>query len=653
MFAPLGLTLFVYTTGLVILALSRALLVYLYRDRFAETPNYLWIFPIGVRMDLILLSYVTMIPTALALLAPERIYRKILPFICGWYALAMCFILYMEIATFPFVEEYDVRPDQKFLEYLHHVTEVATTLIKVYALQLTIGFVAIAVVSVTFWRASRTVGSFTRPLSGLTRCLLAPLVLGLIFLGARSTLRRKPANISTAAFSSNHLANEFALNSAYSVVYAAYRLLRHEKNPSLIYGKMDQAEILSRVARRTHLAGEPIEDEIPFLQRQKSPYKYDRPPNVVIFLQESVGAVDVGCLKGPDITPNLCRLRNEGLWFTDLYATGTRTVRGIEATLSGFLPTAARGVVKLGLAKNDFFTAASIFKAHGYATEFMYGGMSNFDEMRGFLLGNDFETIYDQPTFENPAFVGTWGVSDEDLVRKANEVFRNHGEKPFFSLLLSTSNHLPYEFPDGRIELFEQPKQTHFNAIKYADYAIGLLIELAKKEKYFENTIFLIVADHNSHVRGNDFVPISKFHIPGLMIGPNIPQREINLLSSQIDLLPTLLHFSGLEAVHPLVGRNLMTLPPNTPGRAFMQFGENNAYQIEKDVIVLRPYLKPEQFTYEKEALVPAPLNDEMVRDALAHAHFPWVVYSEKKYRVPTKYSGLATLPQHSWPGAR
>lgn len=350
-----------------------------------------------------------------------------------------------------------------------------------------------------------------------------------------------------------------------------------------------------------------------------------------------MGAVDVGCLKGPPITPRLCQLKDEGLWISRLAATGTRTVRGIEAVVSGFLPTSAVGVLKLPRAKRGFFTAASLLKSYGYETEFIYGGMSNFDEMRSFFSGNGFDKFYDEPTFENSAFHGTWGVSDEDLMRKAHDVFVAHGETPFFSLILTTSNHLPYEFPDGRIELYEQPKQTHFNAIKYADYSLGLFFDLAKKASYYENTIFIIVGDHNSHVRGNEHVPVDKFHVPALIIGPGVPHEEQPLLSSQIDLLPTALHFSGLQTEHPMIGRNLMDLPANTPGRAFMQFGSNNGYRIEDDIVIHRPFLPPEQFRYDAGKLVPAPLNPEMANDALAHTHLPWILYSEEKYTTAVK----------------
>ena len=636
---PAALPGYIIISGLLILAFFRAALTATYFTRLSEDPAFWKLFPIGVRMDLILLCYASILPAVVYFLLPQVLIRKLKPILTGYVTLFMCVLVYMEIATFPFVDEFDLRPDQKFLEYIHHFYEVFTTLWKVYKLEIFLAAIVLFFSARIFWKSANYIQDNLKVVRYSKRLMLFPLAGALIFLGARSTLGHRPANLSTATFSDNHLANEFALNSTYTMTYSAYRMYRYEKNPSLMYGKMERDEVMKRVKDATVLAGAPLESEIPFLTKQTSPFKYNRPPNVVIFLQESMGAVDVGCLKGPDITPNLCKLKSEGLWFNNMYATGTRTVRGIEAVVSSFLPTAARGVVKLELAKKNFFTAATLFKSLGYGTNFIYGGMSNFDEMRSFFMGNDFDEIYDEPTFEKPVFHGTWGVSDEDLVRKANEIYKAHGDKPFFSLILSTSNHTPYEFPDGRIELHEQPKATHFNAIKYADYAIGLFMELAKKEKYYENTIFLIVADHNSHVRGNDLVPISKFHIPALLIGPNVPKKEFDLQSSQVDLLPTVFHFTGQDAVHPMIGRNLMTLPPGTKGRTFMQYGNNNAYRVNDDVLIMQPYLPPVKFQYKDDRMVPdvidEPGDEEMAKDALAYAFLPWILYSEKLYRLP------------------
>ena len=131
------------------------------------------------------------------------------------------------------------------------------------------------------------------------------------------------------------------------------------------------------------------------------------------------------------------------------------------------------------------------------------------------------ETDFDRDG-ESHVFKGTWGYSDEDLAIKANNYFKSLGNQPFFSLMFSTSNHEPFEFPDRRIELYEEPKATVHNAMKYADFAVGKFFELAKKEDYFKNTIFIVIADHNTRTYGKSLIPINKFHIPAFIIAPNV-----------------------------------------------------------------------------------------------------------------------------------
>ncbi len=122
----------------------------------------------------------------------------------------------------------------------------------------------------------------------------------------------------------------------------------------------------------------------------------------------------------------------------------------------------------------------------------------------------------------NPVFTGSWGVSDEDLFNRAHEEFSAPHERPFFSLVFTSSNHSPFEFPDGRIDLYDGEKNTVNNAVKYADYALGQFIRSAKQSNYWEDTVFLIVADHNSRVYGSEVIPIERFHIPGLILGGSI-----------------------------------------------------------------------------------------------------------------------------------
>ena len=165
----------------------------------------------------------------------------------------------------------------------------------------------------------------------------------------------------------------------------------------------------------------------------------------MIILQESLGAQYVGSLGGRDLTPNIDRLSKEGWMFHRAYATGTRSVRGIEAVTAGFLPSVADAVVKLPRSQTGFFTLAQVLGKHGYHSRFVYGGESHFDNMRAFFLGNGFDEVVDRPKFVNPVFEGSWGASDEDMFAQVDRLLRADGDKPVFTLAFSVTNHSPWE----------------------------------------------------------------------------------------------------------------------------------------------------------------------------------------------------------------
>ncbi len=290
--------------------------------------------------------------------------------------------------------------------------------------------------------------------------------------------------------------------------------------------------------------------------------------------------------------------------------------------------------------KTGAFTAGLFYYCRTPCTKrlfyriYLWVGDSKFDNMKAFFLTNGFQKIYDQKVFNNPVFEGTWGVSDEDLFRKANEVFKSHNDKPFFSLILTSSNHDPFEFPDGRIELYEQPKMSRHNVMKYADYSLGRFFEMAKKEKYYKNTVFLIIADHSTRLRGQDLIPIHKFHIPGIILGPGIEPVKYEKICSQIDMPSTLLDLIGVSAMLPFIGRPLLSLSENVPGRAIMQYGEVNAYMVGNNVIVNRPKMEPSQYIYQNERLVQSILDPELANTALAFALLPGHLYYNRLYRL-------------------
>jgi len=253
-------------------------------------------------------------------------------------------------------------------------------------------------------------------------------------------------------------------------------------------------------------------------------------------------------------------------------------------------------------------------------------------------------------TISTLSLLAAGGVSDEDLFNKAHEqLMKHHTEgKPFFTLVFSSSNHTPFEFPDGRIDLYEQPKATESNAVKYADYAYGEFFKKAKNSPYWKDTLFLIVADHDIRVRDDDLVPIENFHIPGLILGADTQPRTIKTVASQIDLPTTLISLMGIDAQHPMIGRDISSKPADLAGRAMMQYQDNDAWMEGNQVIILREDKQPFHATYHRaiaydrtiKELMPSkkPINATQIdRRALSHVLLPSLLYREQKYRLPKR----------------
>lgn len=634
-FAPLMVMLFV---GLVLLSLSRIGLVLWKLERVEATGKLTEILLQGIRVDIIQLSLLALIPLLLApFLAIKPLFKVWQKFTYIWIITAIVLLVFLEAATPGFISEYDVRPNRLFVEYLKYPQEVIGMLWGGFKIHV---FASIGLLVLSIWLMRHFMQPWLQAKSSWSNrkiWLVWPFIFLLAAFAIRSTLGHRPANPALFAITQDSMVNSLVLNSGYSVFYAIYDL-QHESKSSQIYGKMDRAEIFKLTGAS--------DSEIPTLKTLVASAKRDKPLNLVIILQESLGAGFVKSLGGKPVTPNLEKLKSEGIWFEQLYATGTRSVRGIEAVTAGFQPTPSESTVKLSLSQKNFFTLASLLTKQGYNAEFIYGGESHFDNMRSFFLGNGFNQITDQKDYKNPVFMGSWGASDEDLFNKTHAQLMAHyaSGKPFFTLAFSSSNHAPFEFPDGRIDLYEQPKATDNNAVKYADYAIGQFFEKAKKSPYWKDTLFLIVADHDIRVRGDTLVPIEHFHIPGLILGAGIQPKTIKSITSQIDLPVTVLSLMGINGQHPMTGRDLSKEPADYLGRAMMQYNDNFAWMQQtaeaNNVVVLREGKPPAHGVYDATAKhlneTPPPHNaKELEQRALANSLLPALLYSEQRYHLP------------------
>ncbi|WP_156827035.1 LTA synthase family protein [Geopsychrobacter electrodiphilus] len=635
---PLAPSVFFILESMLVLSLFRIAFIIWLWPRVSAVDGLWPVLGFGLRFDLIVICFAIALPVVCSLLLPDfptlrRYFRRV-----EAAFLSLCFgiFVYMETATPSYINQYDSRPGRLFFEYLNHPKEVFGTLWASYKLQL---FIGLALLILAIWLSLRTMLRLGEQQSHWRlrwRLLAFPLCGVLIFLGARSSLDHRPANLSTASFSVDQLVNRLGVSSTYSLLYAVQNI-HNEGRADRLYPKMPVAEMFSQLYSYMNLPSTAFPDkDIPTYHRQDPLQQLARPRNVVIILEESLGADFVGSLGGEDWTPQLDKLRHEGIWFENMYATGTRSVRGIEATTAGLLPSPGRSVVKLGLAQRHFFTLAQLFKPLGYKSSFIYGGESIFDNMRGFFLGNGFDKVVDQGDFETPKFRGTWGVSDEDLFNRADEEFRKMGDKPFFALVFSTSNHEPFDIPSGILKN-EQAYSKLGNAVRYSDYALGKFIAQAQKSDYWKNTLFVIVADHSNRVYGNALVPINKFHIPALILGADIKPQVISKIAGQSDLPTTLLSLLGKTTWHPMPGRNLLQIPADDPGHAVMQFNLNHATMVGDQVIVQQPHLPAKQFRYTGGKLVAQDLDPKFAVEASALALWPSYTYFNQQYRLPEK----------------
>jgi phosphoglycerol transferase MdoB-like AlkP superfamily enzyme len=374
-----------------------------------------------------------------------------------------------------------------------------------------------------------------------------------------------------------------------------------------------------------------------FLRQFKSKVP-ERKMNVVLFSMESMSAAFMNAYGSEkSITPVLDGLTKEGLFYSQVYATGTRTVRGLEALTLSIPPTPGQSILRRPKHEN-LWNIGVPFREKGYETEFLYGGYSYFDNMKGFFGSNGF-SIHDRSDIEKKdlTFENAWGVCDGDLfrlaIRRANI---NHKKaKPFFQLVMTTSNHRPYTFPEGKIDL-PSGKSGRDGAVKYSDYAIGEYLEAAKKEPWFKDTLFIFVADHNASVAGSTDVPVRDYRIPLIFYAPGFITPKIDpKLASQIDVAPTILGLLGFQYKAPFFG---VDLTQESPNRSFVSNYQSLGYIQDGTLTLLSPKQGARQhfLNTKDEQKKRDDLDDHLIDETINYYQTASLLFQQGKLKAPT-----------------
>ena len=264
-------------------------------------------------------------------------------------------------------------------------------------------------------------------------------------------------------------------------------------------------------------------------------------------------------------------------------------MRGLEAITLSMPPLPGTSVVKRP-GNEDFFSWGTLMRSKGYDTRFIYGGYGYFDNMNYFFSHNGFavtdrsDLAKDEITFAN-----VWGVCDEDLFRRViREGSRSHAAgKPFFFEVMTTSNHRPYTYPEGKIDI---PSGTgRGGGVKYADYAIGRFIDEVKQQPWFKDTVIVIVADHCAASGGKVDLPVKRYEIPLLVYAPgHVRPGRVDRMMSQIDIAPTVLGILNMSYRSEFFGRDVLRSGA-APERAFISTYQKLGYLTGDRLLVMGP----------------------------------------------------------------
>lgn len=600
-----------------------------------SAPIALWpgILLRGVWFDLAALAWLAAPMLLYEALLPKRVRasRWHHPLRFAGFVFAIFLLLFGAVSEFTFWEEFSSRFNFIAVDYLIYTNEVIGNIRESYPVGWILAGIAL-IAALLIWAMRRPIraADAVQP-SVRRRAAYALLALTLPWLSYHF------ADIDQMSFSSNAYANELVGNGLMTLA-AAFR--RNELDFDRFYRTMPDAQA-AKILAELGVEREPVPqalqpDENETWDSTRMPFS--KPArNIVLVSVESLSASYLGSFgntKG--ITPRLDQLAQEGLLFTHLYATGTRTVRGLEALALGTPPIPGQAIVRRP--DNDHLsTVGQILRRQGYETLFLYGGYGYFDNMNVFFAGNDYRVV-DRTAFPKSSvvFSNIWGVADESLFDNAlSELDRVHAaHKPFLAQIMTTTNHRPYTYPQGRIDIPSPGGRE--GAVKYTDYAIGRFIDQAKAKPWFKDTLFVIVADHCASSAGKTRLPVPGYHIPMIFYAPGLlkPGR-IERVVSQLDVPPTLLESLGLPGDDHFFGQSVFEKNQMTP-RAFISNYQELGYYKNDKLIVLGPKKRADAYAIDPHTFEakPSAMDDRLLDEAVAYYQSAFHAFKRGEMRL-------------------
>lgn len=550
---------------------------------------------VGFFFDIGNLLYLISLYAIYLLIIPSKFHGSILDKVLTKFAYGLFLFIYIFsfLAEIPFWQEYQRRYNFIAVDYLLYTYEVVQNIHESFPLPLLVGIIILILAISIRYASKRNAYKNTFNNSDSFKTKLIPTLIIVISLAFyHNFMTNNNAEIFT-----NINENELAKSGMYSF-FAAYK--SNELNYNEFYATLPKEKTYKLLSKNITAANDSLLS-LNNIYRHTQNEGTELKPNVIFIGLESMSATFLeryGNTK--NWTPAIDSLLKESISFTTMYATGTRTIRGLEAISLAIPPTPGRSVVKRNNNEN-LFTIGEVFKKKGYTRTFFNGVDGYFDNMTNYFGFNGFDVIDrkkklriqkeiptqripirdDQVTYEN-----VWGACDGDMyniiLNKADEEHKK--KSPFFYFLMTNSNHKPYSYPDGFIN--KELQGTREGAVKYADKTLKLFFEEAKTKPWFKNTVFVIMADHCAYSAGKTEINVKNHHIPAYIYNlKNQPVKEVDKLSSQIDIFPTLFGYLNWSYDTKLFGTDINKMQPKDE-RAFIG-NHRKVGLLKKDKLLL------------------------------------------------------------------
>ncbi|MBA4853604.1 LTA synthase family protein [Emticicia sp. BO119] len=528
------------------------------------TLQTIWgIFWNGIRMDFSMAGYLSVIPFLLVSLSNFIKKSRLENWIFSYTFLMVLIANLIIVIDLQVFNTWGYHLDATPLRYLKTPREAWASVSSSPLVQLFISFLILLVVAslIVYRIITKNIDNWNH-IDNIPFIPIAIVCTLALFVPIRGSLGISPMNQSTVYFSTNNFANIAAVNPTWNFFSSLVNGSYDKVNPYTYLPKEELSNNIKELYENSNTTNSVIRNDI-------------KKPNVLIIIWESfTRKVTSRTIGGTEVTPRFNELKKEGIYFSNMFASGDRTDKGIPAILSGYPAQPMASIITEPNKSSKLPVLSKDFENNSYSTDFYYGGEVEFANIKSYLYSADFQKIVSKQDFDSKYWNSKWGAHDDIVFKK---YLNDHStiNQPFFSTILTLSSHEPFEIPTKNTFEGDDEESKFMNAMFYADQSLGNFIDSAKRQPWWSNTLIIIVADHGHRIPETD-KKVDDFKIPMLWLGGALAKHgfEMEGIASQIDISATLLKQLGLDAYAYNWSKNIFD--PKTKQWAFFSF--NNGF---------------------------------------------------------------------------